>query len=138
MARNNASSKRSKWVRSTIQLAQDVEATAFALLKGRFHTHAPGIDLHLSASCSLIADKEPRLLTVWIPHQADVRVQRFLLPDPGPAIPAIAALEHEVVKALPRLFECAVEIPPTGMLCTHAQQLMPAVINAELDQRHTR
>ena len=57
----------------------------------------------------------------------------MLLPDPGPAIPTIATLEHDVVKALPRLFEFAMEEAPTGMLSTHAQQIVPAVIDAELD-----
>ena len=90
MARNSASSKRSKWVRSTIELAQDVEAATFAILEGRFHAHAPSIDLHLSASGSLIADEQPWFLTVWVPDKTDVCVQRFLLPDPGFAIPAIA------------------------------------------------
>ena len=61
----------------------DVPAATFALLKGRFHAHTPGIELDLSAPGTLIADEEPRFLTVWVPHQADVGVQRFLLPDPG-------------------------------------------------------
>ena len=82
----------------------DVEAATFAILKGRFHTHAPGIDLHLSASGTLITDEQPWFLTAWVPDQADIRVQRFLLPDSGCAIPARAWLEHDVVKALPRLF----------------------------------
>ena len=97
----------------------DVPSAAFAILEGRFHAHAPRIDLHLSPSCSLIADEQPRLLTVWVPDQADVGVQRFFLPDSGSSIPAIAALEHDVVKALPRLLQFAMEEAPTGMLCTH-------------------
>ena len=32
----------------------DVPSTTFAILKRRFHAHAPGISLDLSASCSLI------------------------------------------------------------------------------------
>ena len=68
----------------------DVPAATFAILKRRFHTHTPGIDLHLSASGTLIADEQPRFLTAYVPHQADVGVQRLLLPDPGCAIPAIA------------------------------------------------
>ena len=89
---------------------QDVEAATFAILKGRFHAHAPSIDLHLSASGSLIADEQPWFLTVWVPDKTDVCVQRFLLPDPGFAIPAIATrLPHDVVKAFPRLFQFPVE-----------------------------
>ena len=114
----------------------DVEAATFAILKRRFHTHAPSVDLDLSVSCTLIADEQPWLLTLRVPHQADVGVQRLFLPDPGPAIPAITSLKHDLTKALPGAFECAVEIPSTGMLCTHAQQIMPAARGAELDQGH--
>src|SRR5712691_11192620 len=111
----------------------NIPATAFAILTRRFHTHAPGIDLDLSASCSLITDEEPRLFTAWVPYQAHRRFQRLLLPDPGRAIPAIAWLEHDLTKALPRLFQFAVEETPTGMFCTDAQQIVPATRRAEFD-----
>jgi hypothetical protein len=115
----------------------DVPAITFAILKGRFHTHTLGIDLHLSASGILIVDEQPRLLTAWVPHEADVRVQRLLLPDPGFALPARAWFEHDVLKALPRLFQFPVEETPIGMLPTDAQQRVPAAIGRELDQGHT-
>jgi hypothetical protein len=115
----------------------NIPATAFAILKRRFHTHAPGIDLHLSASGSLLADEQPRFLTAWVPDKTDVGVQRFLLPDPGCAIPAIATREHDLVKALPRPLEFALERAPTGMLPTHAPEIVPAIRGAELDQRYT-
>src|SRR5712691_7283465 len=111
----------------------DVPASAFAILKRRFHTHAPGIFLNLSAPSSLITDEEPRLLTAWVPNQADIGVQRLLLPHTCFAIPAIAWLEHDLAKALPRLFQFAVEETPTGMFCTDAQQIVPATRRAEFD-----
>ena len=64
-----------------------IETTTFAVLEGRFYAHAPGIDLNLSAPGALIADKQPRLLTLLVPHETDVRFQGLLLPDPGFAIP---------------------------------------------------
>src|SRR6266566_4219390 len=109
----------------------DVEATTFAILKRRFHAHAPGIDLNLSAPGSLIADEQPRFLTAWVPHQAHIRFQRLLLPDPGLAIPAIAWLEHDLAQAFPRLFQFAVEATSTGMFCTNTQQIMPATRRTE-------
>ena len=42
------------WARSIIQLAQDLPAAAYAILKGRFHAHAPRIFLHLSTPSALI------------------------------------------------------------------------------------
>src|SRR5712691_6833380 len=74
----------------------NIPATAFAILKRRFHTHAPGIDLDLSASRSPIPDEEPPLSTASVPYQAPRRFQRFLLPGPGRAITAIAWLEHDL------------------------------------------
>ena len=46
----------------------DVPSTTFTILERRFHAHAPGIDLHLSAPGTLIADQQPRLLTAFVPH----------------------------------------------------------------------
>src|SRR6266567_877393 len=100
MARKSASSKRSKWARSTIQLASIFQ---------------------------------PRLLTADVPHKAHIGIEGFLLPHTCFAIPAIAWLEHDLAKALPGLFQFAVEGTPTGMFLTHAQQIMPAARRAELD-----
>ena len=72
------------------QLGFDVPTTAFAILKGGFHPHTPGIELHLSVTCSLIADEQPWFLVVFVPQQADTGLQCVFLPDRGPAIPAIA------------------------------------------------
>src|SRR6266516_4305113 len=79
----------------------DVEATTFAILKGCFHAHAPGICLDLSTPSSLITDKQPWIFTSWIPHEADVCIQRLFLPHTCCAIPARAWLEHDLLKALP-------------------------------------
>src|SRR5512142_2642807 len=114
----------------------DIPAATFAILKRRFYAHAPGIELDLSASGTLIADEQPRFLTIWVPDKTDVRLQRLLLPDPGFAVPAIAWLEHDLLKALPRPLEFAVEEAPTGMFCTDAQEIMPAASAAELHQGH--
>ena len=81
---------------------------------------------------TLIADEEPRFLTAWVPHEADVGFQRLFLPHTCCAIPAIASFEHDLVKALPRLFQFAVEETPTGMSPTDAQQIVPPTSGAEL------
>src|SRR5204862_6017453 len=114
----------------------DVEAATFAILKGRFHAHAPSIDLHLSTSGTLITDEQPWFLTARIPDKTDVCIQRLFLPHTCFAIPAIAWFEHDLVKALPRPLEFALKRAPTSMFCTHAQEIMPAARGAELDQRH--
>src|SRR5437588_5201015 len=80
----------------------DVEAAAFAVLKGRFYPHAPSVFLHLSASGSLITDEQPCFLTAFVPDQTHIRFQGLLLPDLGFAIPTVTWLEDEVFKALPR------------------------------------
>src|SRR6266568_7430306 len=114
----------------------DVEASAFAVLKGGFHAHAPSIFLHLSAPSSLIADEQPRLLTPFIPDQTDIGFQRLFLPHSGFAIPAIAWLEDDVLEPFPRLLQFPLEVAPTAMLPTDAQQIVPAASLAEFDQRH--
>src|SRR5260370_38695754 len=104
------------------------------MLKRRFHAHAPGIALDLSAPGALIADKQPRLLTPLVPYETDEQLQRLFLPHLSLAIPAIARLEDDVFKALPRFFRFAVEITPTRMFCTDAQQIGPTTRGTELDQ----
>ena len=96
------------WARSITQLAS-IPASAFALLKRRFHAHTPRIFLNLSTPSALITDEEPWLLTADVPHQAHIRLQRLFLPHTCFAIPAIAWLEHDLAKVLPRLFQFAVE-----------------------------
>src|SRR6266700_4850 len=114
----------------------DVEASALAVLKGRFHAHAPRIVLDLPVTSSLITDEQPSFLASFVPDQTDKRFQRLLLPDPGFAIPAIARLEHNLLKTLPGLLQFAVQIASTGMLLTHAQEIVPATLLAEFDQGH--
>src|SRR5437660_8175128 len=98
----------------------DVEAAAFAVLKGCSHPHAPGISLHLSAPSSLIADEQPRLLTPFIPDETDIGFQRLFLPHSGFTIPAIAWLEHDLLEPFPRLLQLALEVAPASMLSTDA------------------
>src|SRR5437660_3728721 len=114
----------------------DVPTAAFAVLKGGFHAHAPGIFLNLSTPSSLITDEQPRFLTAFVPHQAHVGFQHVLLPHAGLAIPAIAWLEDDLPKTLPRLFQFSLEVTPTGMLLTKAQQIVPLPGLTQLHQRH--
>src|SRR6266566_1682241 len=114
----------------------DVEATTFVVLKGGLHPHAPGIFLDLSASGSLITDKNPGFLTSFVPHNAQRRFQRLLLPDFGWAIPAVAWLEHDLLETFPGLLQFPVEVAPIRMLLTDAQEIVPAALLTKDDQVH--
>ena len=83
----------------------DLPAAAFAILKPRFHAHAPRIFLNLSAPSSLITDEQPSFLTAFVPDQAHKSFESLLLPDTCFAIPARARLEHNLLKALPGLLQ---------------------------------
>jgi hypothetical protein len=84
----------------------------------------------------LLTDQEPSFLTAFVPDQTHNRFQGLLLPDLGVALPAVAWLEDQVLKALPRLFPFPIEVASTGLLSTDTQQLVPAALLAQFDQFH--
>src|SRR5713226_811791 len=115
----------------------DVPAAAFAILEGGFYPHAPCILLDACGSGFLITDEDPGLLVLLFPCDTHPGFQRFLLPDPGFAKPAVARFEDDVSKGLPGFLQLLAHPTSDGMLLTDAKQVMPAALLTQLDQRHS-
>ncbi len=81
--------------------ALDTPTSAFGILKGRFHPHAPAIDLDQLATSRPIGDHNPDLFVAWLPAHSQRSFKAVLLPNQGGAVPLLTFSCDELSPTLP-------------------------------------
>ncbi|GHO52512.1 hypothetical protein KSB_09870 [Ktedonobacter robiniae] len=102
----------------------DLPPTTFAILKRRFYAHTFGVSNHALLTRFLIGKQKPRLFAPILPACTDKRIDRFVLPHPGSAIPLLPHFMYEGIQTAPGtplVFHLAL----TRVFFADAQEIMP-------------
>lgn len=104
--------------------ALDLPASAFGILKGRFHPHAPAIHLDQLATSRQIGDHHPDLFVARFPAHSQRSCKAVLLPNQGRAVPLLTWACDELSPTLPGR-PAALVLAAHLVFLGNAQDIMP-------------